>query len=87
MGVAIDFVVSAEDFIWREMGDLSLIAPRQYRPADHFYEDTLVVFVNGVRVEQQNDDGFTIIDDETFEMKETYPAQTRISCGYVKKEV
>lgn len=87
MGIAHDFTVSAEAVTPVQMSELTLVAPKQYETPDHFYEHTLMVFVNGVRVEDDNDDGFTVIDDQTFEMTEAYPANTRISCHYVKKEV
>lgn len=87
MPVFVDFTVSADDLTWLGQDDLTSITATQWRTPDHFYEDTLVVFINGLRVEKDNDDGYNIIDDETFEMKETYPTRFRISCGYVKKEV
>ena len=88
MPVHIDFTVSAEAVRWVGMDDLTeLVAGKRFQTPEHYYEHTLVVFLNGVRVEQGNDDGYNVLDDETFEMKETYASYFRISCGYVMKEV
>ena len=87
MGIAHDFTVSAEAVTPVQMDELTPLGGNQYQTPDHFYEHTLLVFVNGLRVEEDNDDGFTVLNDYSFELKETYPANFRISCHYVKKEV
>ncbi len=88
MVVQVDFTVGADNLTWLNEEDLTqIVANKRFQTPDAFYETTLVVFLNGVRVEQSNDDGYNIIDEDVFEMKETYPSHFRVSCGYVKKEI
>lgn len=88
MGITKNFVVSAEAIRWVVMEDLTpLIAGKRFETPDHFYDHTLLVFLNGVRVERTNDDGYNVLSSNVFEMKETYPTYFRISCGYVMKEI
>jgi len=87
MVIARDFTVSADALRWVDRDDLTEVVPGlRYRTPAHFYEGTLVVFVNGVRVERDNYDGFFIVDDETFEMQQTYMfPEFRITAGYMQK--
>ena len=89
MVVRKDFVVGADNLVWIDRDSLvELVPSRRFRTPTHFYEGTLCVFVNGVHVEKNNDDGFIVIDDETFEMREDTPLpRFRVTVGYVKKEV
>lgn len=89
MVVVRDFTASAEAMTWVDRDELTELVPGlRYQAPDHFYESTLVVFLNGLRVEKDNYDGFFVVDDQTFEMNQTYPfPQYRISVGYVKKTV
>ena len=90
MVVKVDFAPSGADLVWVDRDDLVLIssAPDRFRTPDKFLSSTLVVFINGVRVEQSNDDGFVIVDDETFELTDSVMIlpNFRVSVGYVKKE-
>ena len=87
MAVVQDFTVSADLLRWVDRGGLTELVPGQrFRTPSTFFADTLVVFLNGVRVERSNLDGFVIIDDETFEMNQTYLyPEYRITAGYVQK--
>jgi hypothetical protein len=89
MAVVQDFTVSADLLRWVDRGDLTEVVPGlRFRTPAHFYEDTLVVFVNGSRVERSNFDGFFIVDDETFEMNQAYLfPEFRITAGYVQKGI
>jgi hypothetical protein len=82
-----DFTVSAENLTWVGRADLVELVPgRRFQTPDHFYSATFTMFLNGVLVEKNNDDGYVIIDDQTFETKETYLLpRMRVSVGYVKK--
>lgn len=83
-----DFTVSADELQWVDRDDLVEVIPGlRYQTPHHFYEHTLCVFLNGVRVERNNDDGFFIVDDHTFEMRESLPLpRFRITVFYLKKE-
>jgi hypothetical protein len=89
MVVVRDFTVSADSLTWVDRGGLTELVPGlRYSTPDKFYESTLVVFLSGLRVERGNLDGFTILDDETFEMAQAYPYPAyRITVGYVKKSL
>jgi len=75
------------DLVWKGPSDLTtIIAGKRYQTPDRFFEESLVVAIRGLIVADENVDGFTIIDDQTFEMKETYTKpKDWIMCGYVKK--
>ena len=87
MVVVRDFTVSADALRWVDRDDLTEVVPGlRYQTPFHFYEDTLIIFINGIRVERDNLDGFTIIDDQTFLMNQTYLfPEYRITAGYVQK--
>lgn len=76
--------VCSDCLIWVTEEDLTAIDATTYRTPHPFYIDSLAVFVNGIRIEQTNDDGFDILDNETFRLKQTYPADFRISAGYMR---
>lgn len=84
-----DFTATTDVLRWIDRGDLIEVVPGQrFRTPDHFYEDTLSVFISGVRVERNNDDGFVIVDDQTFQLNAVYPLpRFRVSVGYIKKTV
>lgn len=87
MAIVQDFTVGADLLRWVDRGDLTEVVPGlRFRTPATFYEDTLAVFLDGVRVERSNLDGFVIIDDETFEMNQAYLyPEYRITAGYVQK--
>jgi hypothetical protein len=87
--VVVNFTTSAEALTWVDRDGLTELVPGlRYQAPDHFFENTLVVFLNGLRVEMDDYDGFTILDDQTFEMNQEYLyPQYRISVGYVKKSI
>jgi hypothetical protein len=87
--VAVNFTTSAEALTWVDRDGLDELVPGlRYQAPEHFFENTLIVFLNGLRVEKGNYDGFFVIDDQTFEMNQAYLyPQYRISVGYVKKSV
>ena len=89
MVVRADFTVSAENLTWTGPSTLTEIIPGvRFRTPDHYYENTLIVMLNGLPLSAENDDGYTVIDDETFELKEALPfPRSWIMVGYVKKEV
>jgi len=72
---------------WVGQSELTTIIPgKRFITPHRFVEESLAVAVRGLLVSQENDDGFTIIDDQTFEMKETYThSKDWIMCGYLKK--
>lgn len=87
MPVQADFTISAENFQRIDMNQLTeMTTMKRFKTPHRFFEHTLIVFQNGLRVEKDNEDGWIIIDDETFELKENYPNNYRISCIYVKKD-
>lgn len=88
MPVHADFTVSADNLNWIGPSSLSIIIPyKRFRTPDHFYDNTLLVMRRGLPVAAENDDGYTIVDDETFEMKEPLSGPLDwIMVGYVKKE-
>lgn len=87
MGVAVDFTVSAENVTWK--GPLTLtptIPGKRFQTEDTYYPGTLLVMIRGLPVARDNDDGYTEIDDQTFEMKETYTGPLDwLMVGYVRK--
>ena len=89
MAVHVDFTVSADELVWKSHEELTFaVAGKKFTTPDHFYESTLVLFLNGQRLENVSSDLFTIVDEETVEMVNTYPfPRFRISVGYVKKEI
>lgn len=82
-----DFGVSGKAITWVDRDNLIEVIPGlRYQTPDRFYENTLAVFLNGVRVEKNNADGFTVNDDRTFTMRNAFPLPAfRVSVGYVKK--
>lgn len=76
----------ADNLVWASMEELIQIDPMKVFETPHeFYPNTLAVFINGNRVEQPNDDGWVLINDKTFELKEDYPDHFRVSVGYLRK--
>lgn len=84
-----DFAISAENVRWIDRDDLTEVVPGlRFQTPHRFYEQTLGVFINGLRVELGNDDGYVIIDDQTIEMKESCPLPyMRVTVAYVIKEI
>lgn len=83
--IAVDSM--ANNLVWKTMDELITIIPgNTFKTPDRFHEASLAVFLNGVRLEKSNDDGYTVLNDETFELKETYHTpRHRISVGYLQK--
>lgn len=79
----------AENLVWNVMEELTEVVPgNTYRTPYSFFEDSLVVFLNGVRLERTNEDGYDILDNQTFKLRETYPVpRHRISVGYMKTDI
>lgn len=84
IGIASGFV--ANNLVWVQHDDLVELAPgKRYGTPDAFFEESLAVFIQGLKVEPDNDDGYIVLDDHTFEMRETYDASLRVTCAYLKK--
>jgi len=78
----------ANNLVWLDMVEMTELIPgKRYQTPDPFFEDTLAVFRNGKKVQKSDCDGFTIIDDTTFELNNTYPDTERFSVAYMKKAV
>jgi len=87
MVVRVDFTTVAADLTWVGPAELiELVAGRRYQTPDRFVEGTLLVMHNGLPVHEDNDDGWTLINDQTFELKEPLiqPASW-LMVGYIKK--
>jgi len=81
--------IPGRDLVWIGPSQLTeLVAGKVYRTPDRFVPLSLTVMIRGLMVSKENDDGFDIIDDETFMMKETYTRpKDWMMVGYIKAEV
>jgi hypothetical protein len=72
---------------WVGPADLVEVVPgTTFMTPDHFYEETLAVAFRGVLYAKDNEDGFNILDDRTFELKRPFSqARDWLMVGYVKK--
>ena len=75
------------DLVWKGPADLTEIIPgRIFSTPEKFYEDTLAIAMRGLLISKDNDDGFIILDDQTFELKRPFSqARDWLMVGYVKK--
>lgn len=76
MVVSIDFgAFDGGAPVWRDVSVLTEIIPRQrYQTPEKFIETSLAVYFNGQVLDRESDNGFTVIDDETFELKIAIPS-------------
>jgi hypothetical protein len=86
--IGIAFGSLANNLYWAGEDELVSLGSGQYQTPHDFYADTLAVFVNGKKVDRHRSNGFTVLSDNTFEMKKTYPSSCamKISVGYMKTE-
>jgi hypothetical protein len=68
-----------------ELNGLTEPSADRFETSEPFFPQTLAVFVNGIKVNPEADDGFIILDDQTFEMKETLRPKDCVSVGYMSK--
>jgi len=89
-----DFDVNAGNLKWIQPSELielsssssSSFGGRQYRTPDRYHQGTLLVMYRGVPVARENEDGYVEIDDQTFQMKETFvDSFDWIMVGYLAK--
>jgi len=74
------------DLRWVCCDDLTELVPgKVYQTPDKFVPESLVVMIRGLAVCRENLDGFVVIDDQTFAMKETYDRPLDwLMVGYTK---
>jgi len=75
------------NLVWVGPSELTtIIAGKRFQTPDKFYVDSLTVALRGLTLSQDNDDGFIILDDQTFELKQAYTSPGDwVMCGYMKK--
>jgi len=78
----------SNNLYWAGEDELVDLGSNKWQTPHRFFEDTLAVFINGKKVDRHRPNGFTIIDDETFELKKAYPpgCPIKVSVGYMKNE-
>lgn len=60
--------------VWKDKTELTeLVTNQRWQTPSLFEEDTLAVYLNGQVLDRFSDNGFTVIDDETFELKIAIP--------------
>ena len=75
----------ADNLYWASLDELTeIITNKRYSTPHKFFPNTLAVFLNGKKVDRNAANGFTVIDDHTFELKETYDCSMKVSVGYMK---
>ena len=72
----------ATNLTWDSLEDLTKLDDYTYQTTKKFYPDSLAIFLNGQRLEKNND-GYEIIDDQTFKLKLNYPSNFFITVGYL----
>lgn len=81
-----DFSISAENLNWIGPDELTSFGGGVYQTPDKFFEQTLLVMFRGLPLAKNNEDGYVILDDQTFEMKEPHSSISDwYMVGYVKK--
>jgi hypothetical protein len=85
MTVRVDLTPSGAALTWAGPSQLVDLGGGQYRTPHKFVPTTLLVMHRGLPVAAENADGYTVLDEETFELKEplTRPASW-LMVGYVK---
>lgn len=81
-----DFSISAENLSWVGPSELTNLGGGLFQTPDKFFEQTLLVMFRGLPLARENEDGYTIVDEQTFELKE--PQSSALDwymVGYVKK--
>jgi len=75
------------NLVWRGPTELVPVIPgKRYITPDKFQDETIVIAVRGLIVHRENEDGYVVIDDMTFEMKEwLLKPNDWVMCGYVIK--
>lgn len=87
MVVTVDFTTTGADLTYVGPTVLTEIIPgTRFRTPDRFVETTLCVYHNGLPLHKDNADGWTLVDDQTFTLKEplTQPASW-LMVSYIKK--
>lgn len=72
---------------WLQMEDLIELNDTDYQTPDPFFEESLAVFLNGQKLEQSTDNGFIVLNNQTFRLKQNYPPERnmRVTVGYLIK--
>jgi len=65
-----DFDTNAGNLKWIQPSELAAIGGGRYTTPDKYHPRTLIVMYRGVPLARENDDGYSEIDEETFQMKE-----------------
>jgi len=65
-----DFDVNAGNLKWIQPSELTAIGDGRYITPDKYHPGTLLVMYRGLPLARENDDGYSEIDDETFQMNE-----------------
>ncbi len=81
-----DFSVSADNLLWIGPSHLLSLGGGAYQTPDKFYENTLLVMYRGLPLAKENDDGYEVLNDQVFKLKES---NTNVldwyMVGYIKK--
>lgn len=85
--IGVAFGGISNNLYWAAEDELTEVAPGRWQTPHKFFPDTLAVFLNGKKVDKFRPNGFTIIDDRTFELKQDYnKCAMKVSVGYMKNE-
>jgi len=81
-----DFDDNAANLKWIQPSELIDLGGNQYQTPEKYHPGTLLVMYRGTPVAKEYDDGYMEIDDQTFQMKETFiDPLDWIMVGYLSK--
>jgi hypothetical protein len=85
--VGLAFGGLANNLYWAGSDELIDLGSGSYETPHRFYEDTLAVFINGKKLDKNLDNGFVVINDTTFQLKQPGKGcNEKITVGYMKNE-
>ncbi|MBD3408532.1 MAG: hypothetical protein GF411_20580 [Candidatus Lokiarchaeota archaeon] len=86
--IGIAFGGLASNLYWAGEDELVDLGGGVWQTPHDFFDETLAVFVNGKKVDRHRSNGFEVLSDNTFKMKDTHPSScgAKISVGYMKNE-
>jgi len=81
-----DFDKESDNLVWIGPSNLTDLGGGLIQTPDRYYPGTLLLMNRGLPVARENDDGYTEVTDQTFQLKQvsTHPLNW-IMVGYLKK--
>ena len=72
MTVSVDFTARrANNLVFKDKTELTVLVPNQRWQTPHkFVEKSLCVYENGQTLDRVSDNGFVVLSDQTFELRE-----------------